>query len=62
MTQSERWWNSWTAQVIGILIVDAIVIAAFWIGEGAESAATTAAIMLAFTAFWSSGAAARRPR
>ena len=33
MTQSERWWNSWTAQVIGILIVDVIVIAAFWIGE-----------------------------
>lgn len=51
MSESDRWWNSWTAQIVSILVLDAIVVAAFWIGEGIEQAAITAAIMLAFTAF-----------
>ena len=36
--------NNWTAQLIGMILIGAAAVAAFWVSEGLESAAVTAAV------------------
>ena len=42
--------NNWTAQLIGMILIGAAAVAAFWVSEGLESAAATAVIMGGFIA------------
>jgi uncharacterized membrane protein len=42
--------NNWTAQLIGMILIGAAAVAAFWVSEGLESAAVTAVIMGGFIA------------